>query len=165
MVGILHKLWYVFKTCDSSHHNCLEDALQTDSFYVSYHRSRISVSHLRGNRYLHKYHGYRKHGVHRSITPKFVTPTVWSCIDNSWRSTTHESAEETCLFNSLLGVVSCLFHSWFVWNIYPPSNRTKQKLHGIIFQRKIRLNLSSKSRLPLTVSIRFVSPLPGTRRN
>ena len=25
---------------------------------------------------------------HRSITPKFVTPTALSCIDNSWRSTT-----------------------------------------------------------------------------
>ena len=37
---------------------------------------------------------------HRSITPKFVTPTALSCIDNSWRSTTHESAEETYLFNS-----------------------------------------------------------------
>ena len=26
--------------------------------------------------------------VHRSTTPKFVTPTAISCIDNSWRSTT-----------------------------------------------------------------------------
>ena len=25
---------------------------------------------------------------HRSITPKFVTPTALSCIDNNWRSTT-----------------------------------------------------------------------------
>ena len=37
---------------------------------------------------------------HRSITPKFVTPTALSCIDDSWRSTTLESAEETYLFNS-----------------------------------------------------------------
>ena len=37
---------------------------------------------------------------HKSITPKFVMPTALSCIDNSWRSTTLESAEETYLFNS-----------------------------------------------------------------
>ena len=76
---------------------------------------------------------------HRSSTPKFVTPTVLSCIDNSWTSTTLDSAEETYLFNSLLGVVSCPFHPWFVEYIYPPSNLTKQNLHGIIFQRKIQL--------------------------
>ena len=28
------------------------------------------------------------HGAHRSVTPKFVTPTALPCIDNSWRSTT-----------------------------------------------------------------------------
>ena len=30
---------------------------------------------------------------HRSITPKFVTPTAPSCIDNSWKSTTLPTAD------------------------------------------------------------------------
>ena len=30
---------------------------------------------------------------HRSVTPKFVTPTAPSCIDNSWRSTTLPGAD------------------------------------------------------------------------
>ena len=30
----------------------------------------------------------RDNVTHRSSTPKFVTPTALSCIDNSWRSTT-----------------------------------------------------------------------------
>ena len=37
-----------------------------------------------------KYHldrGITMRWGHRSITPKFVTPTAPSCIDNSWRST------------------------------------------------------------------------------
>ena len=35
----------------------------------------------------------RESWVHRSITPKFVTPTAPSCIDNSWRSTTLPAAD------------------------------------------------------------------------
>ena len=31
--------------------------------------------------------------VHRSIIPRFVTPTTPSCIDNSWRSTTLPAAD------------------------------------------------------------------------
>ena len=31
--------------------------------------------------------------VHKSTTPKFVTPTALSCIDNSWRSTTLPAAD------------------------------------------------------------------------
>ena len=33
------------------------------------------------------------HPHHRSVTPKFVTPTAPSCIDNSWRSTTLPGAD------------------------------------------------------------------------
>ena len=31
--------------------------------------------------------------AHRSVTPKFVSPTAPSCIDNSWKSTTPPAAD------------------------------------------------------------------------
>ena len=45
---------------------------------------------------------------HRSITPKFVTPTAPSCIDNSWRSTTLRPPEK--LTSSTANLEWCHVH-------------------------------------------------------
>ena len=71
--------------------------------------------------------------VHRSMTPKSVMPTTPLCIDIQLKEWHSESVEETYLFNSQLGVVSCTFQSRFVWSIYPLNNLIRQELHGIIF--------------------------------
>ena len=46
-----------------------------------------------------------------------------------------ESAEETYLFKSRLGVMSYPFHPWFVYHIYP-SNRTKQNSMELFVKAK-----------------------------
>ena len=65
-----------------------------------------------------------------------------------------ESAVESYLFNSLLGVVSRPFRPWFVYYIYPPSYRTKQKSD---FKRK-NISIIIKKKLLWTVILFLIDP-------
>ena len=56
-------------------------------------------------------------GAHRSFTPKFVTPTALSCIDNSWRSTTLQLLS---IHDGAVGVVN--LGVMFLWWRYIDNN-------------------------------------------
>ena len=67
---------------------------------------------------------------HRSITPKFVTPTALSCIDNSWRSTT--LSPPTKLTSSTANLEWCHVHfirdsySTFIRRVIRPSKNSME---------------------------------------
>ena len=67
---------------------------------------------------------------HRSITPKFVTPTALSCIDNSWRSTTLYPPKK--LISSTANLEWCHVHfirdsnSTFIRRVIGPSKNSME---------------------------------------
>ena len=65
---------------------------------------------------------------HRSVTPKFLTPTALSCIDNSWRSTTPSPPKK--LTSSTADLEWCHVHfirdsySTFIRRVIGPSKNS-----------------------------------------
>ena len=137
---------------------------------------------------------------HRNMTPKFVTPTTPSRIDNSGRSTTLSPAKK--LTSSTANLEWCHVHfirdsySTFIHQVIGPSKNSMKLFFNAKFDFKSTWNRDSTTshhkhpvsqspageaekltqnstlnpheiltRLPLTISIRFLSPLPGRRRN
>ena len=103
---------------------------------------------------------------HRSITSKFLTPTVLSCIDNSWRSTTLSPPKK--LTSSTANFEWC--HSQFIRDSYStfirrvigPSKNSMELFFNAKFDFKSTWNLDSTTshhKHPVCQS------LSGTRRN
>ena len=84
---------------------------------------------------------------HRSITPKFVTPIALSCIDNSWRSTTLESAQK--LTSSTANLEWCHVHfirdsySTFIRQVIRPSKNSMELFCKAKFDLKSTWNRDS----------------------
>ena len=103
---------------------------------------------------------------HRSTTPKFVTPTALLCIDNSWRSTTLSPRKK--LTSSTANLEWCHVH--FIRDSYSTlstkkSDQAKTPWNNFSMQNSTLNPHEIVTRLPLTISIRFVSPLPWRRIN
>ena len=77
---------------------------------------------------------------HRSITPKFVTPTALSCIDNSWRSTTLIPPKK--LTSSTAKLEWCHVHfirdsySTFIHRVFRPSKNSMELFFNAKFDFK-----------------------------
>ena len=84
---------------------------------------------------------------HRSITPKFVTPTALSCIDNSWRSTT--LSPPTKLTSSTANLEWCHVHfirdsySTFIRRVIGPSKNSMELFCKAKFDFKSTWNRDS----------------------
>ena len=92
---------------------------------------------------------FRSFGVpgHRSSTPKFVTPTALSCIDNSWRSTTLSLPKK--LTSSTANLEWCHFHfirdsySTFIRRVIGPSKNSMELFCKAKFDFKSTWNRDS----------------------
>ena len=77
---------------------------------------------------------------HRSITPKFVTPTALSCIDNSWRSTTLSPSKK--LTSATANLEWCHVHfirdpySTFIRHVIGPSKNSMEFFFNAKFDFK-----------------------------
>ena len=86
---------------------------------------------------------------HRSITPKFVTPTALSCIDNSWRSTTLSPPEK--LTSSTANLEWCHVHfirdsySAFIHRVIGPSKNSMELFCNAKFDFKSSWNRDSST--------------------
>ena len=86
------------------------------------------------------------HG-HRSSTPKFVTPTALSCIDNSWRSTTLSPPKK--LTSSTANLEWCHVHfirdsySTFIRRVIGPSKNSMELFCKAKFEFKSTRNRDS----------------------
>ena len=84
---------------------------------------------------------------HRSSTPKFVTPTALSCIDNSWRSTTLSLPKK--LTSSTANLEWCHFHfirdsySTFIRRVIGPSKNSMELFCKAKFDFKSTWNRDS----------------------
>ena len=84
---------------------------------------------------------------HRSTTPKFVTPTALSCIDDSWRSTTLSPAKK--LTSSTANLVGCHVHfildlySTFIRQVIGPSKNSMELFFNAKFDFKSTWNRDS----------------------
>ena len=84
---------------------------------------------------------------HRSMIPKFVTPTAPSSIDNSWRSTTLSPPKK--LTSSTASLEWCHVHfirdsySKFIRRIIGPSKNSMEVFINAQFNFKSRWNLDS----------------------
>ena len=84
---------------------------------------------------------------HRSITPKFVTPTALSCIDNNWRSTT--LSPPTKLTSSTANLEWCHVHfirdsySTFIRRVIGPSQNSMELFCKAKFDFKSTWNRDS----------------------
>ena len=73
---------------------------------------------------------YNNNGEHRSITPKFVTPTAPSWVDNSWRNTTLSPPKK--LTSSTANLEWCHVHfirdsySTFIRRVIGPSQNSME---------------------------------------
>ena len=85
--------------------------------------------------------------THRSSTPKFVTPTALSCIDNSWRSTTLSLPKK--LTSSTANLEWCHFHfirdsySTFIRRVIGPSKNSMELFCKAKFDFKSTWNRDS----------------------
>ena len=84
---------------------------------------------------------------HRSITPKFITPTALSCIDNSWRSTTLSPPKK--LTSSTANLEWCRVHfirdsySTFIHRVIGPSKNSMELFCKAKFDFKSTWNRDS----------------------
>ena len=84
---------------------------------------------------------------HRSITPKFATPTDLSCIDNSWRSTTLSPPKK--LTSSTANLEWCHVHfirdwySTFICRVIGPSQNSMELFFNAKFDFKSTWNSDS----------------------
>ena len=84
---------------------------------------------------------------HRSSTPKFVTPTALSCIDNSWRSTTLSPPKK--LTSSTANLEWCHVHfirdsySTFIRRVIGPSKNSMELFCKAKFDFKSTWNRDS----------------------
>ena len=84
---------------------------------------------------------------HRSSTPKFVTPTALSCIDNSWRSTTLSPPKK--LTSSTANLEWCHVHfirdsySTFIRRVIGPSKNSMELFCKAKFEFKSTWNRDS----------------------
>ena len=84
---------------------------------------------------------------HRSVTPKFVTPTALSCIDNSWRSTTLSPPKK--LTSSTANLEWCDVHficdsySTFIRRVIGPSKNSMELFCKAKFDFKSTWNRDS----------------------
>ena len=84
---------------------------------------------------------------HRSVTPKFVTPTAPSCIDNSWRSTTLSPPKK--LTSSTANLEWCHVHfirdsySTFIRQVIGPSKNSMELFFNAKFDFKSTWNCDS----------------------
>ena len=85
--------------------------------------------------------------AHRSMTPKFVTPTALSCIDNSWRSTTLSPPKK--LTSSTANLEWCHVHfisdsySTFIRRVIGQSKNSMESFFNAKFDFKSTLNRDS----------------------
>ena len=84
---------------------------------------------------------------HRSITPKSVTPTALSCIDNSWRSTTPSPPKK--LTSSTANLEWCHGHfirdsyGTFIHRVIGPSKNSMELFFNAKFDFKYAWNRDS----------------------
>ena len=84
---------------------------------------------------------------HRSTTPKFVTPTALSCVDNSWRSTTLSPPKK--LTSSTANLEWCHVHfirdsySTFIRRVIGPSKNCMELFFNAKFDFKATWNRDS----------------------
>ena len=84
---------------------------------------------------------------HRSTTPKFVTPTALSCIDNSWRSTTLSAPKK--LTSSTANLEWCHVHfirdsyNTFIRQVIGPSKNSMELFFNVKFHFKSTWNRDS----------------------
>ena len=84
---------------------------------------------------------------HRSITPKFVTPTVLSCIDNSWRRPLLSPPKK--LTSSTAYLERCHVHfirdsySTFIRRVIGPSKNSMELFFNAKFDFKSKWNCDS----------------------
>ena len=84
---------------------------------------------------------------HRSSTPKFVTPTALSCLDNSWRSTTLSPPKK--LTSSTANLEWCHVHfirdsySTFICRVIGPSKNSMELFCKAKFDFKSTWNRDS----------------------
>ena len=84
---------------------------------------------------------------HRSTTPKFVTSTALSCIDNSWRSTTLSPPKK--LTSSIANLEWCHVHfirdsySTFIHQVIGLSKNSMESFFNAKFHFKSRWNRDS----------------------
>ena len=106
----------------------------------------IPMWHLRYTRYV-KDIGLTHYTGHRSSTPKFVTPTALSCIDNSWRSTTLSPPKK--LTSSTANLEWCHVHfirdsySTFIRRVIGPSKNSMELFCKAKFEFKSTWNRDS----------------------